>query len=326
MSSCEEFLDIRSSCSHLTRVQSWSMGIGADANSLSDSHNNCTETSSRGNNIYEVDHSESSQSTLQQNGVVTNISSSSQQTNYIQSHISKLEIPTAYLSRKENSSFHVYQLLVKTRSGNEWSVYRRYSQFYALHKLLKRLDLRVKKLNFPPKKTLSNKTLTTVQDRRRRLEVYLMSLLYIVEHTATVKKISSNTLELENQSSNSRRRNRHSSTILSSSLCSDYLSCLNFDLDHSSEVEENSSSGADDDSSSTNIDDGSTLTDIIPTITSSSAPALSTIGVIGNDIEDETNSALMDFCDTRSIFFNFIAFKSSRQRQELASTKCEEAN
>lgn len=51
---------------------------------------------------------------------------------------------------------HVYQIYL--RAGNdEWSIYRRYSQFHQLHKELKKIDSAVSGFNFPPKKSFSNK-------------------------------------------------------------------------------------------------------------------------------------------------------------------------
>lgn len=44
------------------------------------------------------------------------------------------------------------------RAGNDdWNIYRRYSQFYALHNELKKLDPIVASFDFPPKKSLGNK-------------------------------------------------------------------------------------------------------------------------------------------------------------------------
>lgn len=39
----------------------------------------------------------------------------------------------------------------------EWNVYRRYNQFYNLHKELKKEYQMVGTLDFPPKKTVGNK-------------------------------------------------------------------------------------------------------------------------------------------------------------------------
>lgn len=40
---------------------------------------------------------------------------------------------------------------------DEWNVYRRYAQFYALHKMLKKKDPIVNTFDFPPKKTIGKK-------------------------------------------------------------------------------------------------------------------------------------------------------------------------
>lgn len=89
-----------------------------------------------------------------------------------------VEIPTLYLTKKNDasSSYHVYQLKLKTQGGVEWSIYRRYSQFYALHQELKSVDPIIEKFQFPPKRMLNSKASTIVQDRRKKLEDYMISL------------------------------------------------------------------------------------------------------------------------------------------------------
>lgn len=58
-----------------------------------------------------------------------------------------------------SSSHHVYQIFL--RAGNdEWNIYRRYAQFYALHSDLKKLDPAVTAFDFPPKKSIGKKVCT----------------------------------------------------------------------------------------------------------------------------------------------------------------------
>ncbi|XP_065081553.1 sorting nexin-29 [Ochlerotatus camptorhynchus] len=61
-------------------------------------------------------------------------------------------------------------------SGESWSVFRRYSEFYRLHKRLQKEYPSVKSLDFPPKKKIGNMNAQFVEQRRQRLQVYLNSL------------------------------------------------------------------------------------------------------------------------------------------------------
>lgn len=64
-------------------------------------------------------------------------------------------------------------------SGTEaecWSVFRRYSEFYRLHKRLQKEYPSVRTLDFPPKKKIGNMNAQFVEQRRQRLQVYLNSL------------------------------------------------------------------------------------------------------------------------------------------------------
>ncbi|EAT39663.1 AAEL008530-PA [Aedes aegypti] len=57
-----------------------------------------------------------------------------------------------------------------------WSVFRRYSEFYRLHKRLQKEYPSVRTLDFPPKKKIGNMNAQFVEQRRQRLQVYLNSL------------------------------------------------------------------------------------------------------------------------------------------------------
>lgn len=57
------------------------------------------------------------------------------------------------------------QIYVRIRD-TEWNIYRRYAQFYSLHKELKKHDTIVTAFEFPPKKTIGNKVLTN-----RRIDI-----------------------------------------------------------------------------------------------------------------------------------------------------------
>lgn len=85
-------------------------------------------------------------------------------------------IPSAFLTGSGSTSHHVYQIFL--RAGNdEWNIYRRYAQFYALHTDLKKLDPVVATFDFPPKKSIGKKDSTLVEDRRKRLQIYLRRVL-----------------------------------------------------------------------------------------------------------------------------------------------------
>jgi sorting nexin-29 len=66
----------------------------------------------------------------------------------------------------------VFQVYLKIGS-EEWNIYRRYSEFYALHKDLQHRDRNVATFDFPPKKTVGYKAEKVVEDRRKRLQAYL---------------------------------------------------------------------------------------------------------------------------------------------------------
>ncbi|GJQ71649.1 hypothetical protein Trydic_g11346 [Trypoxylus dichotomus] len=85
-------------------------------------------------------------------------------------------IPSAFLTGSGSDAHHVYQIFL--RAGcDEWNIYRRYAQFYALHSDLKKLDSVVSTFDFPPKKSLGKRDAALVEDRRKRLQTYLRRVL-----------------------------------------------------------------------------------------------------------------------------------------------------
>lgn len=85
-------------------------------------------------------------------------------------------IPSAFLTGTGSNSHHVYQIFL--RAGNdEWNIYRRYAQFYALHTDLKKLDPEVGSFDFPPKKSIGKKDSALVEERRKRLQIYLRKII-----------------------------------------------------------------------------------------------------------------------------------------------------
>lgn len=94
-----------------------------------------------------------------------------------------LWIPSAFLAGHQSHAFHVYQVYVRIRD-DEWNVYRRYSQFYALHKQLCKQNPVVCSFDFPPKKSIGNKDAKIVEERRQRLQRYLRSVLNFLAQTS----------------------------------------------------------------------------------------------------------------------------------------------
>ncbi|XP_076645255.1 sorting nexin-29 isoform X1 [Halictus rubicundus] len=81
-------------------------------------------------------------------------------------------IPSAFLTGQSSDIHHVYQIYVRIRD-TEWNIYRRYAQFYALYRELKKHDTVVTTFDFPPKKTIGNKDAKFVEERRQKLQQWL---------------------------------------------------------------------------------------------------------------------------------------------------------
>lgn len=85
-------------------------------------------------------------------------------------------VPSAFLTGGSSDVHHVYQVFIRIRD-DEWNIYRRYAQFYSLHKDLKKQDAVVGTFDFPPKKALGNKDARFVEERRKRLQHYLRCVM-----------------------------------------------------------------------------------------------------------------------------------------------------
>ncbi|XP_076233972.1 sorting nexin-29 [Calliopsis andreniformis] len=81
-------------------------------------------------------------------------------------------IPSAFLTGQPSDVHHVYQIYIRIRD-TEWNIYRRYAQFYALYRELKKHDAIVTTFEFPPKKTIGNKDAKFVEERRQKLQYWL---------------------------------------------------------------------------------------------------------------------------------------------------------
>lgn len=182
---------IRPTSSSLIRAPSWSLGFGADIRETEDLDHDgdCCHISGSSREHNTLSSSLPNSSSSDMNRVRSSSSVEVQQNNCPRISI---EIPTVYLTRNHSSSsstattssFHVYQLNIKTSADVEWSVYRRYSQFLALHQRLKTKEPAIGKFTFPSKRRLNSKASTIVQDRRRKLEEYMRLLCNYIAQLA----------------------------------------------------------------------------------------------------------------------------------------------
>ncbi|XP_015176940.1 PREDICTED: sorting nexin-29 [Polistes dominula] len=97
-------------------------------------------------------------------------------------------IPSVFLTGQPSDIHHVYQIYIRIRE-TEWNIYRRYAQFYELHKELIKHDAIVTTYEFPPKKTIGNKDAKFVEERRQKLQEWLRR---VVGRLARCSTFSSN--------------------------------------------------------------------------------------------------------------------------------------
>ncbi|CAO1386742.1 unnamed protein product [Diamesa serratosioi] len=96
------------------------------------------------------------------------------------SHICSFQvsIPRAVLQKTKTKNFYTYEINIKSKNGLEaWTIFKRYREFASLHKKLKKDNIQIKILDFPPKKKLGNLDYDFVEHRRQRLQVYLKHLI-----------------------------------------------------------------------------------------------------------------------------------------------------
>ncbi|KAG5684764.1 hypothetical protein PVAND_013977 [Polypedilum vanderplanki] len=90
----------------------------------------------------------------------------------------QISIPRAVLKKSKTKNYYVYEINLKSTSGlDSWTIFKRYRDFYQLHKNLKKQHLQIKVLDFPPKKKIGNLEFDFVEDRRQRLQVYIRHVL-----------------------------------------------------------------------------------------------------------------------------------------------------
>lgn len=78
---------------------------------------------------------------------------------------------------KKRNKYTAFMIELKTHGGLQWSVERRFSQFYQLNQVLKQRYDELKLFKFPPKRWFTSFATQTVEQRRRVFEVYLQELL-----------------------------------------------------------------------------------------------------------------------------------------------------
>ncbi|XP_072124945.1 sorting nexin-29 isoform X2 [Mobula birostris] len=101
-------------------------------------------------------------------------------------------IPTVFLRGRAANAFHVYQVYIRIKD-DEWNVYRRYTEFRALHNRLRTKFPTVNTFHFPPKKAIGNKDAKFVEERRKQLQEYLRNIMNKIiqtlpEFTSSPKK------------------------------------------------------------------------------------------------------------------------------------------
>lgn len=90
----------------------------------------------------------------------------------------QVSIPRAVLQKTKTKNFYIYEINLRTKDGSEsWTIFKRYRDFYSLHKQLKKQHLQIKVLDFPPKKKIGNLDFDFVEERRQRLQVYIRHLI-----------------------------------------------------------------------------------------------------------------------------------------------------
>jgi sorting nexin-29 len=95
-------------------------------------------------------------------------------------------IPKAVLKKSTTKNYYTYEIIIKSKFDlDEWTIFKRYRDFYQLHKKLKKENILVKALDFPPKKKIGNMDFEFVEQRRQRLQVYLRHLISLLPEIAS---------------------------------------------------------------------------------------------------------------------------------------------
>jgi hypothetical protein len=100
------------------------------------------------------------------------IESDPESLNQIGSPLINIWIPSAFLRSDKTGSHHVYQIYIRIKD-EEWNIYRRFSHFFNLNEKLKQKYPFITGVKFPKKRTLGNKDVKFVEERRKMLQQYL---------------------------------------------------------------------------------------------------------------------------------------------------------
>lgn len=96
-----------------------------------------------------------------------------------------VSVPRVLLQRTQRKKYYAYEVhIIPTHGGDEWTLLRRYNEFYKLHKHFQKDNVAIKTLDFPPKKKFGNMDAHFVEQRRQRLQVYLRHLLALLPDVA----------------------------------------------------------------------------------------------------------------------------------------------
>lgn len=90
----------------------------------------------------------------------------------------QVSIPRAVLQKTKTKNFYLYEINLRSKDNSEsWTIFKRYRDFYTLHKQLRKQHLQIKVLDFPPKKKIGNLDFDFVEERRQRLQVYMRHVM-----------------------------------------------------------------------------------------------------------------------------------------------------
>lgn len=97
-----------------------------------------------------------------------------------------VSVPRVLLQKTTRKKFYAYEIhIIPTHGGDEWTVLRRYSDFFRLHRKYQKDNISVKTLDFPPKKKFGNFDAHFVEQRRQRLQVYLRHLITVLPEVSS---------------------------------------------------------------------------------------------------------------------------------------------
>lgn len=182
---CDNFNVIRSCSSSIVRAHSWSLGVGAQVDTTESNEPSLSNLDTQCNRSGSLNPFHNLTIDITTVYLIRGRNNSSSSAAPFSTNPTTTSYSGLLHSSSSSSSFHVYQLNLRTETGQEWSIYRRYSQFHSLHQKLKVKDPEIGKLRFPPKRRLNSKASTIVQDRRIKLEEYMRCLInYIGEKSS----------------------------------------------------------------------------------------------------------------------------------------------